>query len=152
MAKERFGKRVFVLTDKNSKSILNSKKMWFEMQRVGIECVLCSFATPFPTQVGIIENASLFRRTGCTSILSIGNGSVADFCKGIQSYLTSSNDDRVKRQIPLIVVANTISPVYSTETYGILHESDDVIVQTESLPPQVEIYSYQCSHLTIVYR
>jgi len=139
IAKEYFGRRVFILTDNDSKSNLYSKQMWFEMQRFGIECVHCSFPTPFPTQVGIVENASIFRRTGCTSILTIGNGSVADFGKGIRSHL-SANDEKKTYQIPLIILANTFSSVYSTEAYGVLHDSEDFVVQSKSFPPQMIVF------------
>lgn len=112
--------------------------MWFEMQKIGMEGVFCGIKAPFPSDPFIRESSNIFRRTGCTSIIAIGNGAVADYAKVVRQQI-SGDPNQEEDRVCLAVVPTTISAVYSSAAFGLLHAEDDVLEFASSDQPEVSV-------------
>ncbi len=135
------------MNDNPSKEL--AQRMWFEMQRVGIQSTFITMNTPFPTYANLVESISLFRRTGAKSIITIGNGAVSDYGKAIrcaietalpisQTKQIKSMQQYTKREsIPLLSFGNTSSIVHYLPTFQILHNEDDLLISHFGRQPEV---------------
>ena len=108
------------------------------MQRVGIEGVFCGIKTPFPSQETVFENSTLFRRTGCSSIVAIGNGALADCAKATRRIVSSGNGSNDHAEsFFLAIVPTTISPVHTISSEGLLHKEEDTLIHSVCEPADV---------------
>lgn len=132
--KRTLGKRCLIICFSASNHPEYSQRMWFELQREGLEGVYCTTRFPFPLVDSISENAAFFRRAGCSSIIAIGDGSVSDHSKALRKELLANS---TQEHIPLINIATTISSVYNSGLCGILHEEEDIINMSKCANPEV---------------
>jgi len=119
----------------------SSRRIWFELQKVGKQATFFTVKTPYPTEKTIEEGYDIAIRTGISNIITIGSGSICDIGKGI-SNLYENNvkkvNDLKKNEtkkiigksniIPILSIASTISPVHSTSSWLCLHQEDDILV------------------------
>lgn len=113
-----------------------TQRMWYEMQKIGMEGVFCGIRTPYPSDPLVRESSNIFRRTGCTSIIAIGNGAVADYAKLVRQQISGGSNQEENR-ICLAIVPTTISAVYTSASMGLLHAEDDVLEFSLSDQPEV---------------
>lgn len=131
-----------------------SQRMWFEMQRCGIQSTFITSNTPYPTLANLQESISLFRRTGAKSLITIGNGAVSDYGKAIRGavetalpinqFLKNKSINYVQREkIPLLSFGSTPSIVHYLPSFQVLHHEDDILVSGVGRPAEV-------SHILVV--
>lgn len=150
--KALLGQRTVIVTANDDKSKEISQRMWFEMQRVGIQATFITMNTPYPVIHNIQESLSLFRRTGAKSIIAIGNGAVLDFGKALRacaetampiSHLLKFNKSistyTQQEVIPMFCIAPVVSPISFLSSINILHVEDDILVSTRGRAPEVRI-------------
>lgn len=140
------GPRTVIISSNDKLSKELSQRMWYEMQRVGIQSAFITLNTPFPVLNAIQESLSLFRRTGAKSIITIGNGAIADYGKALRScaetalmphQLMKSKMYTQRETIPLFCVRTSLSKVPFTSTLQVLHPEDDVLISAEGRAPEV---------------
>lgn len=139
--------------------------MWFELQKVetacsiifatalhtlyqeGVQAAFGTMKTLYPLLVDIEEAASLFRRGGGTSIITIGDSHVSDFGKGIRQYLelgarsstdfiSAQNSNIQKPTISLASVGTDVC-LHGLTTWSHLHPQEDLLVKRYSRRPEV---------------
>lgn len=134
--KQLLGNRVMILSASDPYSQENARRMWYELQVLGIQGFHCTMAQPYPTLKDIETSAALFQRTGSKSIISIGSGAVADLGKAIRMRVQAFSG-KGGLAIPLLSAATTLSPVHSSSVCGVLHHEEDVLAFSQSHPPEV---------------
>lgn len=135
LAKSLNGSKVLLISPTEE----SSRRIWFELQKVGKQATFFTVKTPFPTEKTIEEGYDIAIRTGISNIITIGSGSICDIGKGI-SNLYENNVKKVNdlknikkiiskpNIIPILSIASTISPVHSTSSWLCLHQEDDILV------------------------
>jgi hypothetical protein len=147
--KPLLGPRTVIVASNDNQSKELSQRMWFEMQRVGIQSTFITMNTPYPVQNMLQESLSLFRRTGAKSIVTIGNGAVADYGKALRtcaetaltpSQLAKSKSPYVQREtVPLLCVRTSMSVVPFSSSLQLLHAEDDVLITAPGRTPEVSV-------------
>jgi alcohol dehydrogenase class IV len=132
--------------DENSKAL--AQRMWYGLQRNGIQSSFIIMNTPYPVINEIQDSANLFRRTGAKSLITIGSGAVCDFGKVVRCLLeTGVNVQEVmqkktklptsKIDIPHISIASTASTSHFLPSALVLHYEEDVLVSLATKSPSV---------------
>ncbi len=100
--------------------------------------------TPFPPAF-----PELFRRTGASSITSVGSASVTDFAKAVRTLVETGGgavEDMSqgklrslsrKLSVPLFSVATSLSPYHHCSSFAHMHREDNVLVYKWCRPPEV---------------
>jgi alcohol dehydrogenase class IV len=119
------------------------------------QAVFCTIPTKFPVPKGIEDGVSLFIRSGCSSILTIGSGTVSDAGKAIRRVLVERNrggssskvgavdmskqSESVHAQfnIPLVCVPRSISPTHHTGSFACLMNDEDAFLYRSASVPEV---------------
>lgn len=129
-----------------------SKRMWFELQKNGIQSSFITVNTPFPTISNLQESVGLFRRTASKSIITIGNETITDYGKLMrQSIETGMNISQLTKQIdstklryleniPLISLTSTPAINHVSPIYRYLHVEDDILVPGQGKSPDVSTF------------
>lgn len=149
------GARTVIVSNSGDDEKEAAGRIWFELQRLGIQSSFLHLASPFPTVNNIQESIVLFKRTGSKSILSIGNGSVTDYSRAIrccveqgksisQIYdtqhlgtLSQLQEHSKKDPINLICIPTTPSPFHFSDTFDIVHKEEDLLISLNGRAPEV---------------
>lgn len=151
------GKRCLIVGSSDEISSQLSKKMWFHLQKVGIDATFFTIRVPFVDSSVLDEGITLAKRTGATSLLCIGNGTTRDVTMGLKfcldnnisggkiesAILGSSNlkKDDGRSGISVINIADDISPVASFTHWKAFHSEDNVLMQYgNSKPADIVVY------------
>lgn len=123
----------------------SSRRLWYELQKVGKQSFIYTVTTPFPSYKTIEDGYDIAIRTGVSNIITIGSGSICDVGKGISTMIEKnvkkvSDLDNIKKvskshKIPLISIPSTISPVHTTSSWLCLHHEDDLLMPRSSSSP-----------------
>mmetsp|Transcript_4046 Transcript_4046/g.4168 ORF Transcript_4046/g.4168 Transcript_4046/m.4168 type:complete len:638 (+) Transcript_4046:100-2013(+) len=85
--KKEIGHRTVIIAHDDSASQELSQRMWYEIQKSGIEASFYTVKTVFATPSSVREGLEIVRRTGAKSVISIGSSTICDTGKGIQTLI-----------------------------------------------------------------
>lgn len=116
------------------------RRVWYELQKYGIESNAVVMQTPFPVASNIAESVHIYNIMFATSIITIGDAAVSDFGKAMCTRIESKLNDLTKRP-KLFCFATTPSPHHYSNSFQILHHEDDILVQVNRpLAPDVSLF------------
>ena len=154
--KIQLGTKALFVTGDDAQSKEASQRMWFEMQNIGVQMFSYTIDLPLPSAKVIEAGVDMYRRMGATSVAVLGSGAVIDAAKGIRHLIetgsktvSSLDADAVAvaagagakkstiRQVPLIVIPTSLSPVPSSSSWQYMHHDEDVLVRRLYRAPEV---------------
>ncbi|MGY3569895.1 iron-containing alcohol dehydrogenase [Vibrio paucivorans] len=106
--------KVLVVTDKGIEQLGFAKRLTFEFERVGVQCVVYSDVIPDPTYHQVEAGLSLYQQNRCNGIVAIGGGSSIDCAKVIAARVT--NNKSIKRLTGLLKVWKAPAPLFVLPT------------------------------------
>lgn len=144
--KASLGTRSIIVGAGDDTSLDLSKKMWFHLQKVGIDATFFTLKVPFVDSSILDEGVVLARRTGATSIISIGSGTPRDFGMGLKycldnniskasnlesSIFSNINSNRINSHsnVVCVNVASDVSPLASLNQWKAFHFEDNILMQ-----------------------
>ena len=152
LAKSLSGSKVLLISPTEE----SSKRIWYELQKVGKQATFFTVKTLFPTEKTIEEGYDLAIRTGITNIVTIGSANICDVGKGISTlyennvkkvrdlkHVKKSIDQPNGNGIPILSIASTISPVHSTSSWMCLHKEDDILVNRSCKPVNEVVFDHE---------
>ena len=138
-----------------------AKRVWFEAQKLSRQSSFLKFDSKFITNQDIIDGVSLYKRTASTSIIAVGDDTVIDFCKGLQSALENgfkriedchgSIHSKSSTIVPLICVPFLPSYKALTGCWQGFNSSHGALMNIQGVPPQVFILMCMMQQFTQIH-
>lgn len=148
--KKVLGPRAIVVSSLEESHKNAAGKIWFELQKVGIQSTFLNLKSKYPSTESIQDGVNLLKRTGATSIVTVGNATMTDYGKalqlaadnssGISSLLrdpTSNSMQTASPRIAHIAVPITSSPNHFLSTCQVIHPEEDILIEIPCFKPSV---------------
>jgi hypothetical protein len=139
-------------------------KVWFELQKVGIQSTFLNLKSRFPSIESIQDGVNLLKRTGSTSIVTIGNSTITDYGKALQmvadghqsvtALLQDPTATTTRPSIPRlghVSVATTPSICHFLASSQIIHSEEDILLEIPCFQPSVICRDPQFTSLSEAY-
>lgn len=134
-------------------------KVWYELQKIGVQATFLNLTSRFPSRESIHDGVNLLKRTGATSIISLGTATTTDFGKAIQlaadlpGSLTTYLQDPSKLKgignsslgagvprIAHIVLPSSATSNHFHDSCHIIHPEEDILLEIPAASPSVDLF------------
>lgn len=125
-------------------------KIWFHLQKAGIQSTFLNLKSKYPSVESIKDGINLLKRTGASSIISIGNGTITDYGKALQfaidspaslnSLFTDPTSIPTLKALPRIshvIIPTTPTPNHYVSSCQVIHPEEDILLEIPAFAPSV---------------
>lgn len=164
--KNLIGQRAIIISSLEEIHKNEAGRIWFELQKVGIQSTFLNLKSRFPSTESVQDGIGLVKRTGSTSIISVGNGTIVDYGKILQYSVENLSggsfnallENPTKFKAPTtpprlnhIAVPTTLSPHNFTSLCQVIHPQEDILIDIPTLSPTLVCHDLQTLSLSHSY-
>ena len=151
--KKVIGPRAIIVSSLEEPHKAAAGKIWFQLQKAGIESTFLNLKSKYPSVESIRDGINLLKRTGASSIISIGNGTITDYGKALQFAVdspaslnglfqdpTSIPALKATPRISHVIIPTTPTPNHYVSSCQVIHPEENILLEIPAYAPSVSSF------------